>query len=371
MSTINANFITADSINDSKILLRNNNALKARNFADNANVDLLKLNASDALYFSTQPKFTGTASANDDLVNKGKLDTDLALYIPLTQKGAASGVAPLDAGGKIASSYLPSIAITDVFVVASEVAQLALTPVDEGDVVIRTDLSKSYIHNGGVAGTMADWTELLAPGTVVSVNGQTGTVSLDSDDLAEGVTNLYFTEARVRSSVLTGINTGSGGAVSAADSVLAAFGKLEYRVNLNDAKVSYSAATARTDLIASSIVDGDLTHAPDGNSVFDALALKSNTGHTHVAADVTDFASVARSSQRFVSEALVLTGTNITNGNVALSQAPIAQSENVAAGGLVQRRTSDYSISGSTLTFAGDMAAYLVAGDTVIVSYMY
>lgn len=38
----------------------------------------------------------------------------------------------------------------------------------------------------------------------------------------------------------------------------------------------YTATQARSDLIASSIVNGDLTHSPDGNSVFDALALKQD-----------------------------------------------------------------------------------------------
>jgi hypothetical protein len=37
----------------------------------------------------------------------------------------------------------------------------------------------------------------------------------------------------------------------------------------------YTDALARTACIASSISDGDLTHSPDGNSVFDALALKA------------------------------------------------------------------------------------------------
>lgn len=46
--------------------------------------------------------------------------------------------------------------------------------------------------------------------------------------------------------------------------------------------------------LASSISDGDTTHAPDGNSVFDALALKSATNHTHVlASGATDVTATA------------------------------------------------------------------------------
>ena len=66
-------------------------------------------------------------------------------------------------------------------------------------------------------------------GAVDSVNSQTGVVVLDSDDISEGAINKYYT-----------------------------------------------ATQARSDLIASSISDGDTTHSPDGNSVFDALALKQD-----------------------------------------------------------------------------------------------
>ena len=97
--------------------------------------------------------------------------------------GVANGTATLDATGKVPSAQMPPIAITETFVVASQIAQLALTA-QEGDVAVRTDLSKTYIKNSGTSGTMADWSELLAPGAPVqSVNGQTGTVSLTASDV--------------------------------------------------------------------------------------------------------------------------------------------------------------------------------------------
>lgn len=97
--------------------------------------------------------------------------------IPTTQKGAANGVAPLGADAKIASAYLPAIAIVDVFAVADETEQLALAA-QQGDVAVRADQSKSYIHNGGIAGTMDDWTLLKTPAdAVLSVAGQTGAIS--------------------------------------------------------------------------------------------------------------------------------------------------------------------------------------------------
>ncbi len=119
------------------------------------------------------------------------------------QKGAALGLATLGADAKIPSAQLPALAITEPYVVTSQAAQLAL-PAQEGDVAIRTDISKNFIHNGGTAGTMADWFELLTPGAPVqSVNGQTGNITLFTDDLPESgtPTNKWFTDARARAAV--------------------------------------------------------------------------------------------------------------------------------------------------------------------------
>ena len=70
-----------------------------------------------------------------------------------------------------------AIAITSVQTAANETAHLALTT-QEGDVVVRTDQSKSYVKNSGTAGTMADFTELLAPtDAVASVGGYTGAIT--------------------------------------------------------------------------------------------------------------------------------------------------------------------------------------------------
>jgi hypothetical protein len=107
------------------------------------------------------------------------LNTKLAA----SEKGAANGVATLGADSKIPSAQLPALAITTTAVAASQAAQLAVSA-QSGDVVVRTDLNKSYIHNGGSAGTMADWQELLTPtSAVTSVNGFTGAVTLAKSDI--------------------------------------------------------------------------------------------------------------------------------------------------------------------------------------------
>ena len=107
-------------------------------------------------------------------------------------KGVAGGVASLDGGGKIPSSQLPAIAITEVFTAADITARDALTigsgagEVQEGDVVIVADASADVNITSGAASYIYDGSAYLllkAGDEVLSVNGETGAVTLDSADL--------------------------------------------------------------------------------------------------------------------------------------------------------------------------------------------
>jgi hypothetical protein len=95
-------------------------------------------------------------------------------------------------------------------------------------------------------------------GGVNTVNGQSGNVTLDTSEipenpsylyytqarfdsafaaksttnLAEG-TNQYFTAARVRAVVLTGLSLATNAVISATDTVLSAFGKLQAQITAN------------------------------------------------------------------------------------------------------------------------------------------
>jgi hypothetical protein len=115
------------------------------------------------------------------------IQTQLNAKVATTSVGVAGGVASLDGSAKIPQIQLPAIAITNTFVVASQVAMLALTA-ETGDVAVRTDLSKSYILAGTDPTVLGDWQELLTPtDTVLSVNGQTGSVVLGYGDITTGV----------------------------------------------------------------------------------------------------------------------------------------------------------------------------------------
>jgi hypothetical protein len=99
-----------------------------------------------------------------------------------SSKNVANGYAGLGSDGKLISSQLPAITITDTFVVGSQAAMLALTA-ETGDVAVRTDVNKSFILKGSSAGTLADWQELLTPtSSVTSVFGRQGAVTANNGD---------------------------------------------------------------------------------------------------------------------------------------------------------------------------------------------
>jgi len=108
--------------------------------------------------------------------------TALNLKENTANKNTANGYAGLGSDGKLISSQLPAITITDTFVVGSQAAMLALTA-ETGDVAVRTDVNKSFILKGTSAGTLADWQELLTPtSSVTSVFGRQGAVTANNGD---------------------------------------------------------------------------------------------------------------------------------------------------------------------------------------------
>jgi hypothetical protein len=97
------------------------------------------------------------------------------------QKGAANGVAPLNALTKIDATYLPSY-VDDV----EEYANLAAFPVtgETGKIYVALDSNNTYRWTGSV------YVE-ISPNSITSVNGQTGVVVLDVEDLNDvGFTSL-------------------------------------------------------------------------------------------------------------------------------------------------------------------------------------
>ncbi len=74
MSQIRTKFLEANAVDDTKLRLRNNQFMLARNAADSGNVSILKVNASDVIEFNSFPQKSGSPSAANDLVNKSYVD---------------------------------------------------------------------------------------------------------------------------------------------------------------------------------------------------------------------------------------------------------------------------------------------------------
>jgi len=87
-------------------------------------------------------------------------------------------------GGKVPSSQIPAIAISEFLgAVNSQAAMLALLG-QEGDWCIRTDVDLTYILIGTDPTDIDNWQEIVTPtGAVTSVNGYTGVVVLDKNDI--------------------------------------------------------------------------------------------------------------------------------------------------------------------------------------------
>ena len=107
-----------------------------------------------------------------------ELDAATARALLQLVKGTSAGNIPvLDGSGKLDTSILPSLAITETFVVNSQAAMLALSA-QAGDVAIRTDLNKTFILSTNSPTSLADWKEMLTPAdAVLPVAGLTGAIS--------------------------------------------------------------------------------------------------------------------------------------------------------------------------------------------------
>lgn len=103
------------------------------------------------------------------------LDTRVNAAIPLTQKGAAGGVAPLGQDNRVPSANLPSY-VDDVL----EYSSLSAFPAtgEAGKIYTALDTNKIYRWSGS---------------TYVEISASPGS----TDAVPEGVTNKYFTQPRV------------------------------------------------------------------------------------------------------------------------------------------------------------------------------
>jgi hypothetical protein len=123
-------------------------------------------------------------------------------FVAATEKGANNGVATLGNNGKIPSTQIPAISFQNVNVVNSDAAMIGIAGAQVGSIAIRTDNNNNYVLSALPASTLSNWIALATPLYVSTVNGYAGpNVVLTTYDVAEGTTNKYFTDARVRNAI--------------------------------------------------------------------------------------------------------------------------------------------------------------------------
>lgn len=187
-------FVTPSQLSDSNYLqgpdtvsLSNRINLKAN---DNTVIHLSGNETKTGILTFNNSPIVPTPTTTGQAANKGYVDA-LEVFVSNTyiqQADRGVTVASLE-GGKIPNSQLPAMVITETFVVNSQAAMLALSAAEQGDVAVRTDIDKSFILVSGSPSILANWQELLSP----SVQ--------NTDQVPEGTTNLYFTNARARQAV--------------------------------------------------------------------------------------------------------------------------------------------------------------------------
>ncbi|WP_052659177.1 hypothetical protein [Pseudomonas sp. LFM046] len=139
------------------------------------------------------------------------------------------------------------------------------------------------------------------------------TKNSNTDELAEGATNQYFTAARVRAVVLTGLSLATSAAIAATDTVLGALGKLQAQITAHfgsggsahaDATTSASGFMSASDKTKLNGIAANATaNDTDAN-------LKNRTNHTGTqsASTISDFSEAV--DDRVA--ALLVQGSNIT-----------------------------------------------------------
>lgn len=184
-----------------------------------------------------------------------------------SNKNISNGYAGLGSDGKIISSQLPALVVSDTYFATSDAAMTALTNATTGDICIRTDLSKTYILRGSNYTVLNDWTELLSPtGGATSVFGRTGTViananDYDSSQISETSTRVFQTPTQktnndATSSIQTQLNNkvdkviGSRLITSTEATIIA---------NISSSSANYIQASPATVQIASINVSGSGT----------------------------------------------------------------------------------------------------------------
>jgi hypothetical protein len=285
--------------------------------------------------------------------------------------GAANGIAPLDSGGKISTSYLPASVIGDVayqgtWNATSNSPSLASGTGTKGYYYIVTTPGSTNldgitdwkvgdwaIYNGTA------WNKVDNTDSVTSVNSLTGVITLNTDNIAESgsPTNLWFTNTRARAAISatspigynnsTGIisisqaTTSTNGYLSSTDwntfngkATLASFSAVApITYNSGTGAIGFNYATA-----------GTFT----GKQTFSTVAPVFNTAAANSILFVDASKNLAGTSNATLDSAGNLTSTSLFFGNTLTQHVSQSQGSNwgvgLGSGGTLAANTTYYYV---------------------------
>ena len=297
----------------------------------------VKINARELDMSSIKITNLSAGENANEAVNKAQLD----LKVDAALLGAVEGVATLDESGKVPASQLPSY-VDDVL----EYDNLAAFPSsgEVGKIYIALDTGKTYRWSGSI------YVEISAgPAT--------------SDDVPEGLTNKYYTDARAKSAAvidsMAGLETDQAPSVSSLKSYLTA-----------------NSGVIFVDDLASLPAPGDaakLYVTKDEDKLY--YYKEVGAGGSGVTYEYTELSA----PQPFYQEQHALTENDILNQYVDLQHLAKPKSVTAYANRLAIHLDYDFTITNvsgkSRLSFIGEIGtggiSELVPGDIIFVNYTH
>lgn len=279
-----------------------------------------------------------------------KIDNSEQSQVVDTLSGYETNKAPSVASVK---NYVNSqtVALSTTYVISSESEMLGLSA-SVGHLAVRLDQSKTYILKQTPASSLQNWQEITSlAGTVSSVAGKTGSVSLDTDDLDEA-SNLFFTEARAQAALASSLAQKAN-----INSVVSSVAGKSGSVSLNTDDIAEASNLFFTNARAQSALTASLETKADKSFGF--------TYEIHVAKNGNNAGSTGKPYQPFstIAAAVSYVETTFTGGeSVVIYVHPGSYSESIT---ITRPRTHLIGIQ-STNAVIAEIGSVTLAPATVV-----
>ena len=315
---------------------------------------------------------TVTSAATNDILqwngNKWVNSTALSNKVDKTAIGQASGVAPLDASGKIETQYLPSSLVGAVnYKGTFDPTSGSLASPSTGNKGEYYVISKAGTYNT-VAYGVGDW--IISDGTtwgkvsntngVTTVFGRSGVVTASAGDyntdlVTEGATNKYYTDARVSANSTVQGKEDKSNKVTSLSGTLTAdnYPTANAVKSYVDNKVPATGTTGQILTVGSG--GAPVWQTPTAGGTVTNVSLTANSGITGSVATSTTTPAITLSLGN-------ITPTSVTTGSLTASSITVGPGGTVSAPNLSGSNTGDQNVQ-----LTGDVTGTGTVGSTITV----